>query len=100
MPKNEVDKVSIFKKRFWDLWVMKILRNFASMKFQLMLMMAIPTLYGMLTGEYINGEFVSKIPPVVGYSFLTGGFITLAGSRIVAKTSLTSTEEDELDTDK
>ncbi len=87
------EELSFWKKSFWDLWLQKIFRNFASMKFQWMVALYIPTLWGMF-----NVNPVSKEPWVsatIGFTFLGGGFITLAITRIIARTKLV--EDNELD---
>ncbi len=96
--KNE--KISFFKKTFWDLWLQKIFRNLASVKYQWLLFLYIPTIWGMF---HINSA--TKLPWIsaaAGLGFLGGGFITLATSRMIAKTKLTENGNNngELDTDK
>lgn len=92
------EKLSIFKGNFWDLWVQKLLRNVASMKFQWLVILYVPVVWGMF---HINGS-VEPLKPWIsaqlGLSFLGGGFITLATSRIIARTKLTT--NDDMDTDK
>lgn len=90
------DQISIFKKNFWDLWVMKVFRNLASMKFQLLIMLYVLIFYGMFKLKADGTPFISD---TVGLGFLGGGFLTLVTARIVANTSLTSSNKD-LDTDK
>lgn len=90
------EELSFFSKRFWDLWLMKIFRNFASMKFQWMLLLYVPVIWGMFN---IKNATEPWIPAVAGLSFLGGGFITLAASRIIARTKLTE-NGNEFDTDK
>jgi len=88
--------VSFFDDTFWDLWLQKIYRNFASMKFQWLLLLYIPIIWGMF---HINPD--TKLPwisEVAGLAFLGGGFLTLATSRMIAKTKLKET--DELNTDQ
>ena len=88
--------VSFFDDTFWDLWLQKIYRNFASMKFQWLLLLYIPIIWGMF---HINPD--TKLPwisEVAGLAFLGGGFLTLATSRMVAKTKLKETTE--LNTDQ
>ena len=94
------EKLSIFKRNFWNLWLMKIFRNVASMKFQWLLLIYIPTIWGMF---HMN-EAVKPIAPWIsaelGLSFLGGGFVTLATSRIIARTKLTEDTNGDFDTDK
>jgi len=73
---------------FWKLWFQKLLRNLASMKFQWLLLLYIPVVYGMFQGKWLVNTWVAKIPPTLGLSFLGGGFITLALGRIYAQTKL------------
>jgi hypothetical protein len=94
------DKLTITDGTFWDLWIQKIFRNLASMKFQMLLLLYIPVVIGMFSGTWINGVWVSKISTTVGLGFLGGGYITLALGRIYAKTKLTENGNGELDTDK
>jgi len=99
------ERLSIYKGNFWDLWIQKLLRNVASMKFQWLTILYIPVIYGMFSGQWVTVddstiEWVSKIGVTEGLAFLGGGFITLATSRIIARTKLTSDANDEMDTDK
>lgn len=100
----ENTRPSFFKKSFWDLWLQKIFRNFASMKFQWMLLLYIPVIYGMFDGKWITHgdtiKWVSKIGVTDGLMFLGGGFITLATSRIIARTKLTEPTNEDFDTDR
>ena len=84
---------------FWRLFFQKLLRNIASMKFQWLILLYVPVVYGMFT---IAPDGEPWIQAITGLTFLGGGFITLATSRIIAKTSFV--EEDEknntLNTDK
>ncbi|MCK4454699.1 hypothetical protein KAW18_03580 [candidate division WOR-3 bacterium] len=89
------EKLSIFNALFWDLWLMKHLRNIASVKYQFMVAFFMLIVYGMFN---IGPSGVPWIPAVAGLSFLGGGFIALATSRIISKTRLT--ENEDLDTDK
>jgi len=73
---------------FWKLWVQKIFRNVASMKFQWLLLLYVPTIYGMFEGKWISNIWVAKIPATLGLSFLGGGFVTLALGRIYSQTKL------------
>ena len=99
------EKLSFFKRNFWDLWLQKIFRNFASMKFQWLVILYIPVVYGMFSGKWITladgtMKWMSKVGISEGLAFLGGGFITLATSRIIARTKLTNGTNGDLDTDK
>lgn len=78
--------VSFFKLNFWDLWFQKVFRNFASMKFQLLIILYIPIIWGMFN---INpGTNLPWISATLGLSFLGGGYVTLATSRYLSRTGL------------
>ncbi len=79
--------ISVFDKTFWDLWLQKIFRNIASVKYQWMLLIYIPVIWGMF--NIVPGTDKPWISDIAGLSFLGGGFITLATCRIIAKTKLT-----------
>ena len=87
------EEIKFFGKVFWDLWLQKIFRNIASMKFQWLLLLYIPIVWGMFQGQWIDGKWVSKIPAITGCGLLGGGFVTLALGRIWAQTKLK--EEDD-----
>ena len=90
--------VSFFKLNFWDLWFQKIFRNFASMKFQLLILLYIPVVWGMFTIR--SGTNEPWISATLGLGFLGGGYVTLATSRFLAKTNLVEKPVGkELDTD-
>jgi hypothetical protein len=93
------EKISFFNKSFLDLWLQKIFRNIASIKYQFMVAYFILICYGMFASKNAEGEpFISA---TLGLSFLGGAFITLATSRILVRTSLFAPRENgELDTDK
>lgn len=97
-------EVTVTNKSFWDLWIQKILRNIASMKFQWLLLLYIPTIWGMF--NLIPGTDPPEpwISASVGLGFLGGGFVTLALGRIYAKTKLQESDDSSntqvLDTDK
>ena len=93
---------SILNSSFWDIWAQKILRNVASMKFQWLLLLYIPTIYGMFHKIPEVTPVTMYISPALGMGFLGGGFITLATSRIIAKTKLKENGDapQVLDTDK
>ncbi len=93
-------RLTIFGGSFWDMWVQKCFRNIASVKYQWMLLLYIPVIWGMF---HINE--ISKQPWIsatLGLGFLGGGFITLALGRIIARTRLTEDAEnyETLDTDR
>ncbi len=79
-------ELSIFNRTFWDLLIQKFLRNTASVKYQFMAAFFWIIVYGMFFKVNSAGEpFIGSIE---GLSFLSGGFITLATSRMVLRTSL------------
>jgi len=90
-------QLSFFKKNFWDLWFQKIFRNFASMKFQWLTLLYIPTIWGMFHTP--PGSQTPWVSASVGFTSLGGGFVTLAITRIIARTKLVedSSDEDSLD---
>ena len=85
-PINDPYMLSVFKLNFWDFWLQKIFRNFASMKFQFLTMLYIPTIWGMF--HFKPGTKEVWIDPIIGMGFLGGGFVTLSVSRWLANTSL------------
>lgn len=89
------EQLSIFGKTFWDLWLMKLLRNVASIKYQFLAAFFVLIAYGMFN---VTPEGHPWISATAGLAFLGGGFLTLATARIISKTKLT--EDDTLDTDK
>jgi len=91
------EKISVFDRSFWDLWFQKMLRNIASIKFQWLLLLYVPVIYGMF--HFKPGTSEPWISATLGLGFLGGGFITLATSRIIARTSLCNHEE-EFNTDR
>jgi hypothetical protein len=93
------EKVTFFGKSFWDLWLQKIFRNLASVKYQWLTLLYVPTIWGMF--HVPPGGKEPWISAGVGLGFLGGGFITLATSRMIARTRLTESPDDkDLDTDK
>ena len=93
------NKLTIFGKSFWDMWVQKMLRNVASVKYQFMAAFFALVSYGMFEGKNVDNS--PLISTTEGLAFLTCGFITLATSRIIMRTSLFEPKTDEsLDTDK
>ena len=93
------ERLSAFNGSFWDALIQKCLRNFASVKYQWFVLMYIPVIWGMFHINPISKE--PWISATLGLSFLGGGFITLATSRIIAKTSLKETNNaGDIDTDR
>jgi len=93
-------QLTIYNRSFWDLWIQKIFRNFASLKFQLLILLYIPIIYGMFDGRWVKDVWQAKISAVTGLAFLGGGYITLALGRIYAQTKLQELEDVEvLDTE-
>jgi hypothetical protein len=93
------DKVTIYDRSFWDLWIQKLLRNMASIKYQFMVAFYWLILYGMFFET--NADGTPFIGATAGLAFLGGSFITLVTSRIVVRTSLfPPSEGGTLDTDK
>lgn len=96
-----IDKdASFFNRTFWDLWFQKIFRNFASVKYQWLILLYIPIIWGMFNVIPDTKPLERWISPELGLGFLGGGFVTIALGRIIVKTRLTESEsEDLLDTD-
>lgn len=94
------NNISFCSWSFWNLVLQKVVRNLASMKFQMLLLLYIPTIYGIFDGMWIGNQWVSKISPTVGLGFLGGGYVTLALGRIYAKTKLRENNNGNLDTDQ
>lgn len=93
------EKISAFNKSFWDLWIQKVFRNLASMKFFILLIFIAIVAYGMFTICPVTN--LPWISASLGLGFLGLGFVTVATSRIVANTRLTENKPaDELDCDK
>lgn len=91
--------LTIFGRKFWDLWFQKLFRNVASMKFQWLLLLYIPIVWGMFQGKWIDGVWVSKISATLGCGLLGGGFVTLALGRIYSQTKLKE-NDDEMNSSK
>lgn len=89
------EKLSIFREEFWDLWLMKIMRNIASIKYQFLIAFFVLIVYGMFN---IGPDGAPWIGATEGLAFLGGGFIALSTARIISRTKLT--ENETLDTDK
>lgn len=92
------EKITWFGKSFWDLWLQKVFRNFASVKYQWLFLLYVPVIWGMFNCP--EGSNVPWISAAKGLSFLGGGFITLATSRMIVKSKLTENGNGDLDTDK
>ena len=90
--------VSFFKLNFWDLWLQKVFRNFASMKFQLLILLYIPVIWGMF--NFKPGTKEVWISAAVGLGFLGGGYVTLATSRYLSKNCLIEKDGTKFDTDQ
>jgi len=87
--------LSIFNRSFWDLWIQKLLRNIASVKYQWLAFLYVPVVWGMFhTNPADKTPWISS---ALGLGFLGGGFITLATSRMIVRTKL---REDADDTSK
>jgi hypothetical protein len=95
---NREVNVSFFNRSFWDLWLQKMFRNIASMKFQLLIILYIPIIWGMFhTIPNTNEPWISS---VVGLGFLGGAYITLATGRLISQSSLVEkVDKNHLDTD-
>jgi hypothetical protein len=93
-------KLSITRGDFWDLWGQKMFRNVASMKFQWMVILCAIVVWGMFFKTLPGDVTKPLISAELGLGFLGGGFITLATSRIIARTKLTEPSNGDLDTDK
>ena len=98
----QYERISIFDKSFWDLWAQKMLRNIASVKYQFMIAFFYIVAHGMFVAKNSAGD--PLIGVTEGLAFLSGGFITLATSRLIVRTSLfdekNDSTEQKLDTDK
>jgi hypothetical protein len=95
--KIHYDKISAFDRSFWDLWIQKLFRNFASVKYQWLMLLYLPVVWGMFNINSLTDE--PWISATLGLSFLGGGFVTLALGRIISRTRLTEDLEG-MDTDK
>ena len=93
-----MSEISIFNITFWDLFLQKIFRNFASVKYQWLTFLYVPTILGMFVVKAPGITDAYLISPKLGLAFLGGGFVTLATSRLVARTSLKENNK-ELDTE-
>ena len=91
-------ELSVFEKKFWDLVLQKLVRNLASVKYQWLLLLYIPTIHGMFTIK--PGTNDSWVSATVGFTLLGGGFITLALGRIIANTNLVDKSDTDFNTDK
>lgn len=88
-------------KLFWRLWLQKNLRNIASIKYQWLVFLYVPVIWGMFhipEGSKTGEPWISA---TVGLGGLFGGFVTLALGRMYARTKLTENNNTvDLDTDK
>lgn len=94
------EKLSVRNWTFWDLWLQKILRNLASMKFQMLLLLYVPVIYGIFSGHWDSHMWYSKIDPKIGLGFLGGGYVTLALGRVYAQTKLIENGNKQTNNDK
>lgn len=89
-------EITAFGLSFWDLWIQKMFRNIASAKYQFMAAMFTIITYGMFNiNETTKNPWITA---ALGLSFLGGGFITFATSRIYMNTKLR--EDNTLNTDR
>ena len=95
---NPYEKVTMWDRSFWDLWLQKIFRNFASVKYQFMIAFFTVIVYGMFFGE--NDKGAPLLSMVEGLAFMGGGFITLVTSRIAMRSSLFAPSDTGMDTDR
>ena len=84
----EDNGLSIFGIKFWDLWLMKLMRIVASMKFISMTMVYTPIVLLMFSGSWQDGVWVSKLSSEIGVAAITGGLVTLILGRVYADTRL------------
>jgi len=82
------DRLTLFGLRFWDLWVMKLMRNMSSMKFLSMMLVYTPIVILMFSGSWVDNVWMSKVSTTVGVSAITGGLVTLILGRVYADTRL------------
>jgi hypothetical protein len=88
-------------KLFWPLWFQKNLRNIASIKYQWLVFLYVPIIWGMFHIPEGSETDTPWISATLGLGSLFGGFITLALGRIYARTKLTEESgKNFLDTDK
>ena len=83
------ERITFLSKKFWSLFGMKVFRNFASVKYQILILLYVPIIYGIFDGKWVETRWVSKISPAVGLGFLGGGYVTIALGRIYTRTKLT-----------
>lgn len=84
--KCSCNDLSVFKVRFWDLWLQKIFRNLASVKYQLLISFYWLVVYGMFFARDLHGNPI--ISSTAGLTFLGGGFVSIATARLIVKSSL------------
>lgn len=91
---------SIPWKLFWRLWFQKNLRNIASIKYQWLVFLYVPVIWGMFHVPEGSATGEPWISATIGISGLFGGFVILALGRMYARTKLTENNGNHLDTDK
>ena len=95
---NPYEKLSIRDWSFWDIWIQKLLRNVASVKYQLLILYSTIIVTGMFFEKTSTGE--PFIGAAAGLAFLGGGMVTLISTRLAARTTLFAPKGDEMDTDR
>lgn len=95
---NPYEKLTVRNWSFWDIWLQKMFRNVASVKYQLLLLYSSIIVAGMFFVDGTDKEpFISA---TAGLAFLGAGMITLISTRLVARTNLFAPKDDSLDTDR
>jgi len=95
---NPYEKISVRDWSFWDLWLQKLLRNVASVKYQLLVLYSTIIVAGMYFEKTKTGE--PFIGAAAGLGFLGAGMITLISTRLASRTTLFAPKDDEMDTDR
>jgi len=95
---NPYEKISVRDWSFWDLWLQKIFRNVASVKYQLIVLYSIIIVSGMFFIK--NAKDEPLLGMTAGLAFLGGGMITLISTRLAARTTLFAPKSDDMDTDR
>jgi len=85
--------LSVFNGSFWDLWIQKLLRNVASVKYQWLFFLYVPVVWGMF---HLGPDGKPWISAALGLGFLGGGFITLATSRMIVRTKLMEDDDESI----